>query len=198
MGDQRDLSLSLGKRRRGSSSSQAKRRIDVEEDEIIRLPACDLEAAAERFKLTLIGRVFQVKSRSIDAMINLLPKPRIWNVEGKVRGNNLGDGRFQFDFDKEEDLLKVLNKRPCHFNQWSFALERWEPCTREDFPNSIPFWISVKGVPVHFWNDGTFSEIAKALGKKLEVIQSEQRSKSPSTWTIHCNLRGEWDSRMVT
>ena len=48
-------------------------------------------------------------------------------------------------------------------------MERWEPFTKEDFPNSIPFWIGITGVPVHFWNDGTFSEIAKALGTKMAL-----------------------------
>ncbi|KAG2304581.1 hypothetical protein Bca52824_033232 [Brassica carinata] len=157
MSNRKDLASSQGDRIQGSSSNQVVHRLDVEEDEIIKLPACDLEAAAEQFKLTLIGRVFQLKSRSIDALINLLPKPRIWNVEGRVRGTNLGNGRFQFDFDNEQDLQAV------------FALERWEPFTSEDFPNSIPFWISVTGVPVHFWNDGTFSDIARALGKKLTL-----------------------------
>lgn len=169
MSNRKDPKPTQGNRIRGSSSAQNECRPNDEEDDIIKLPACDLDAAAERFKLTLIGREFQLKSRSIDALINLLPKPRIWNVEGRVRGTNLGNGRFQFDFDNEQDLQAVLNKRPCHFNLWSFSLERWEPFTREDFPNSIPFWITVTGVPVHFWNDGTFSEIAKALGKKLTL-----------------------------
>ncbi|KAF8050046.1 hypothetical protein N665_2060s0001 [Sinapis alba] len=158
-------------RQRGSSSS-ARRRLDLDvEEEIIRIPACDLTAASERFKKTLIGRVIHRGGRSVEAMINLLPRARIWNVEGRARGTNLGNGRFQFDFDKEEDLLMVLNKRPCHFNHWIFALERWEPSTSENFPNTIPFWIKITGVPVHFWNDDTFSEIAKALGK-LEAIDA--------------------------
>ncbi|XP_013713374.1 uncharacterized protein At4g02000-like [Brassica napus] len=145
------------------------------EDDIIRIPDCDINDAKERFRLTLIGRVFHVRGRSIDALINLLPRPRIWNVEGRVRGLNLGNGRFQFDFDNEADLQMVLNKRPCHFNQWSFALERWEPFTSETFPNTIPFWISVTGVPVHFWNDKTFTEIANALGKKILIDAKKAR-----------------------
>lgn len=169
MSNRKDLAPSQGNRILGSGSSKAVRSSDDGEDKIIKLPECDLEAAAERFKLTLIGRVFHLKSRSIDALINLLPKPRIRNVEGRVRGTNLGNGRFQFEFDNEHDLQAVLNKRPCHFNQWSFSLERWEPFTSEEFPNSIPFWISVTGVPVHFWNDDMFSEIARALGKKLSL-----------------------------
>lgn len=162
--------------RRGGNSSVLRRQLDLEvEDEIIRIPACDLTAASERFKKTLIGRVLHRGGRSVEAMITLLPRARIWNVEGRVRGMNLGNGRFQFDFDKEEDLVMVLNKRPCHFNHWIFALERWEPSKSEDFPNTIPFWIKVTGVPVHFWNDDAFTAVAKALGKKEAIDAKNAR-----------------------
>lgn len=77
-------------RRYGASSSQAMRRLAIEEDDIIKLPECDLKEAAERFKLTLIGRVFQLKSRSIDALINLLPKPRIGTSKAGFAVRTLG------------------------------------------------------------------------------------------------------------
>lgn len=93
------------------------------EDDIIRIPDCDMTAATEKFKRTLIGRMFYTEGRSIDAVISLLPKVNIWDVEGRVQGINLGNGRFQFNFDKDEDMKKVLAKRPWHFNRWSFSLE---------------------------------------------------------------------------
>ena len=161
--------------RRGGNSF-AQRQLDLAaEDEIIRIPACDLTEASERFKITLIGRVLHRGGRSVEAMIALLPRSRIWNVEGRARGANLGNGRFRFDFDKEEDLIMVLSKRSCHFNHWIFALERWEPSTSENFPNTIPFSIKITGVPVHFWNDDTFTAIAKALGKKEDIDAKNAR-----------------------
>ncbi|KAG2242759.1 hypothetical protein Bca52824_095401 [Brassica carinata] len=66
---------------REGSSSQAKRRLDLVE-EIIKISDCDMAVMAERFKLTLIGRVLHRGSRSIEALISQLPRPRIWNVEG--------------------------------------------------------------------------------------------------------------------
>lgn len=168
------MSKSTNRMGRDGSSSYAKEGRALEE-EIIKIPDCDMTEMAERFKLTLIGRVLHHGSRSIEALITQLPMPRIWNVEGRVRGRNLGNGRFQFDFDNEKDLQMVLNRRPCHFNQWSFALERWEAFTRDDFPNTIPFWVQVTGVPVHFWNDGNFNEIAKALGTKLAIDAKSAR-----------------------
>lgn len=153
-----------------ATASPASRHLDLEkEEEIIKIPDCDLDVATKRFKKTLIGRVLHLCGRSVEAMIGVLPRARIWNVEDIVRGVNLGNGRFQFDFDKEEDLVMVLNKRTCHFNHWIFALEQWKPFTSENFPHTVTLWIKVTGVPMHYWNDKTFEEIAKALGKKMAI-----------------------------
>lgn len=162
------MSQLSGMSRRGGNANQARRRL-VLEDEIIKIPDCDLTAAAERFKQTLIGRMFHREGRSIDALISLLPKPKIWDIEGRVHGINLGNGRFQFDFDDEEDMLKILAKRPWQFNRWMFSLEKWEPSTCNVFPNTMIFWVSVTGVPVHFWNIPTFTEIAKVLGRIINI-----------------------------
>ncbi|KAL0825265.1 hypothetical protein Bca101_048942 [Brassica carinata] len=126
---------------RNGGSSNVRRKLESE-DEIIQIPDCDLDAVMERFRMTLIGRVFNLQGQSIDALIHLLPHNRIWNVEGRVRGLNLGNGRFQFDFDNLCPKQMPL----------------------ESFPNTIPFWISVTGVPVHFWNDQTFIAISKPIG----------------------------------
>ncbi|CAA7020261.1 unnamed protein product [Microthlaspi erraticum] len=157
-----------GSARREGSPITARRRLVVD-DEIIQIPDCDLTAVTEQFKQTLIGRTFNREGRSIDALISMLPKPKIWDVEGRAHGINLGNGRFQFDFNHVDDMNKVLAKRPWHFNQWSFALEQWEPFTREDFPNTMLFWISMTGVPVHFWNNPTFNEIGKVLGTVTNI-----------------------------
>lgn len=147
----------------------------MEDDDLIRIPNCDMTAVSEKFKRTVIGRMFYTEGRSMDAVISLLPKEKIWNVEGRVQGMNLGNGRFQFDFDTEEDMNKILDKRPWHFNRWSFSLERWEPFTSELFPNTMVFWVRVTGVPIHFWNDDTFKEIGKALGeiKKIDANRAK-------------------------
>lgn len=48
--------------RRGGSSTR--RRLEMEDD-IIRIPDCDINAVSERFKLTLIGRMFNLEGRSV-------------------------------------------------------------------------------------------------------------------------------------
>ncbi|CAE6253610.1 unnamed protein product [Arabidopsis arenosa] len=94
-----------------------------DENDVVVLPQVDNSALLARLQLSLVGRMFHQGGRSIEALVSLLPKEHIWDVEGRVRGVSLGDSRFQFFFDLEADLQKILSKRPCHFNKWSFALD---------------------------------------------------------------------------
>lgn len=141
------------------------RRRSRDEEDIIKVPEFDYTDLLEKYKLSLVGKMFHQDGRSVDALIKHMPKRRIWDVEGRVRGSNLGNNKFQFDFDKEEDLLKVLQRRPCHFNKWSFSLERWTPTIKEDFPNIMLLWVTVIGVPTHYKKDESIKSIGGALGK---------------------------------
>lgn len=158
------MNRQVGSRARGASEIVRCRTQENDEEEIIRVPAFDNSDLIAKFKQTLIGRMFHSDGRSVEALLKHMPKRRIWDVEGRVRGTNLGNNRFHFDFDKEEDLIKVLEKKPCHFNRWSFSLERWTPTIKEDFPNSLPFWAVVSGVPIHYKKLETYESVGKALG----------------------------------
>lgn len=111
------------------------------------LPQVDNTALLVHLQLSLVGRMFHKGGRSIEALVALLPKEHIWDVEGRVRGVSLGDSRFQCFFETESDLQKILNKRPCHFNKWSFALERWKPHIGTSFADSMTFWVKIEGIP---------------------------------------------------
>lgn len=176
-GNNKTMNRLAGSQARGRNERGTRYRSQVEEEEIIRVPAFDNSDLIEKFKRTLIGRMFHPDGRSVDALIKHMPKRRIWDVEGRVRGTNIGNNKFLFDFDKEEDMEKVLQKRPCHFNKWSFALERWTPTIKEEFPNSIPFWVNVVGVPIHYKKLETFESVGKALGTydKADVERSRVR-----------------------
>lgn len=150
--------------REGRGREEGRRYDKKKEDDIIPIPEFDFSDLIEKYKLTLVGRMFHVDGRSVEALIKHMPKRHIWDVEGKVRGTNLGNNKFQFDFDNEQDLQKVLQRRPCHFNKWSFSLERWIPTIKEDFPNSMLFWIAISGVPNHYKKDETYRNIGNALG----------------------------------
>ena len=89
--------------------------------------------------------------------------------EDRVVGTDLGLGRFQFDFDAEEDIEAVLNMQPFHFDYWMISLVRWQPKKTNNYPSEITFWIKVLGVPLEFWEAPTFRSIGDALGETKDV-----------------------------
>ncbi|XP_024013641.1 uncharacterized protein LOC112087842 [Eutrema salsugineum] len=143
--------------------------LDEDDEEIIELPHVDNSHLIARFSRSLVGRMFNTEIRSTEALISFMPRHNIWDVEGRVHGIDLGNSRFQFNFDSEADLLKVLSKRPCHFTKWSFSLERWIPHVGEYFPNNMTFWIWISGIPTHFWLKENFEAIGSRLGRVTAV-----------------------------
>ncbi|CAH2051698.1 unnamed protein product [Thlaspi arvense] len=99
----------------------------------------------------------------------LAPRLRITKVEERVAGADLGMGRFQFDFDTEEDIQAVLAMEPLHFDGWMVPLVRWEPIMDSNYPSEITFWVRMMGVPLHFWAEPTFRSIGQAIGTVKQV-----------------------------
>ncbi|XP_010442805.1 PREDICTED: uncharacterized protein LOC104725765 isoform X2 [Camelina sativa] len=95
--------------------------------------------------------------------------PKIWKLEEKVMGADLGQGVFQFNFEEEEDILSVLQNGPYHFDSWMVSLVRWEPVISSTYPSVINFWVKVSGIPMHLWEAVTLEAIGKKIGKLLEV-----------------------------
>lgn len=129
----------------------------------IRAPVIDTSALIRENALTIIGRVVNPKEQPISALLAALP--RQWTLRGGVTGADLGLHCFQFRFELEEDLLKVLEQRPFQYNHWMVILQRWEPIISPLFPSQIPFWIRLQGIPLHFWHQDMIYNIAHDLGR---------------------------------
>lgn len=143
----------------------------------IRAPRVDNSALIKENSLTLIGRVTNPQEQRIWALIPALP--RKWHLQGRATGADLGNGCFQFRFEREEDLKRVLDNRPYHFAYWMVIIQRWEPVISATFPSQIPFWIRIKGLPLHFWYDEMVCDIGKDLGTLLnhELTKTTARVK---------------------
>lgn len=129
----------------------------------IRAPPLDTSALIRENALTLIGRLTNPQEQRIWALIASLP--RKWNARGRVVGADLGHNCFQFRFEREDDLQRVLDNRPYHFNYWMVVIQKWEPVISGTFPSMIPFWIRIKGLPLHFWQDAMICKIGRDLGE---------------------------------
>lgn len=129
---------------------------------LVRVPDSDVSELIDRNKLTLIGRVTNPVIQKTRALVDFFLQH--WHVLGRVTGRDLGPSLFQFSFESEHDLQTILSKAPFHFKRWMFILQRWEPVISDTFPAHIPFWITVHGIPLHYWKDETIEAIGKALG----------------------------------
>lgn len=112
--------------------------------------------------LTLIGRLTSPQEQRIWALIPALP--RKWNLQGREVWSDLGNNCFQYHFEREDDLRRVLDNRPYHFAKWMVILQRWEPVISPSFPSLIPFWIKIKGLPIHYWHDDMVARVGQELG----------------------------------
>lgn len=96
-------------------------------------PEFDTSTLIKENALTAIGRVVKPKDQPIGALFSALP--RKCSLKGGISGSDLGLHCFQFRFELEEDLLKVLAQRPYHYNHWIVILQRWEPVISPTFPS---------------------------------------------------------------
>ncbi|XP_024007981.1 uncharacterized protein LOC112083984 [Eutrema salsugineum] len=131
----------------------------------IRAAELDTSELEQENRLTIIGRLTNPGKQQLWGMITFLPKR--WDLRGKAFRADLGQGCFQYHFDFEYDLQKVLDNRPYHYSEWMVILQRWEPVISPDFPSQIPFWIELKGIPLHYWR----RELLRKFGRELGVVE---------------------------
>ena len=100
-----------------------------------------------------------------------------WQVVGSFTGRDLGPLLFQFTFETEQDLQAILAKAPYHFKRWMIILQRWEPIVSDQFPAFIPFWITVHGIPLHYWTREALEAIGEGLGlvEDFDVVRGRIR-----------------------
>lgn len=129
----------------------------------ILIPRFDNTEIIARYERTLIGRCMNPQKQDMKILLFLFP--RIWKVEGRAVGTDLGLGRFQFDFEQEEDIIEVPKMEPFHFDFWMVSLVRWKPVLEPNYPTKITFWVRVLDIPLQFRVAQIFQSVGEAIGK---------------------------------
>lgn len=161
----------------------------------VKIPVADTNALIEENRLTLIGRVTNPAVQKTRALVDFFIQH--WHVSGQITGKALGPSLFQFKFENERDLQLILEKGPYHFKRWMLILQRWEPVVSDNFPALIPFWITVHGIPLHYWSEVTLETIGKELGpvEDFDVDQARVRVSinglQPLEMKLEINVAGE-------
>lgn len=120
--------------------------------------------------MSLIGKILNPKKQNVEKLLQSMPSQ--WGMQDRITANDLGNGRFLFNFTLEDDLNLVLSKGPFHYNYCMFVLVRWEPVIHDDYAWTIPFWVVLFGIPLHLWNLNNLKSIGGRLGHiDLDSIQ---------------------------
>ncbi|KAL0828145.1 hypothetical protein Bca101_051823 [Brassica carinata] len=141
--------------------------IQYDDDEPILLTADDDGQVIKEFRMSLIGKILNPKKQNVEKLLQTMPTQ--WGVQDRVTANDLGNGRFLFNFTSEEELNEVLSKGPFHYNYCMFVLVQWEPIIHDDYPWIIPFWVVMSGIPLHLW---TVKNL-KSIGGRLAHVDTD-------------------------
>ncbi|XP_019089360.1 PREDICTED: uncharacterized protein LOC104783456 [Camelina sativa] len=156
-----------------------KGKADLVRTETVKISNSLMAQRIQQFSLTLIGRLMNPMVQRMESLLANLPK--IWKLEERVEGADLGQDTFQFNFQTEEDLQGVLRNGPYHFDNWMLSLVRWEPIISDTYPSAINFWVKVSGIPMHFWEAATL----QAIGKKVGILHDVDEESGSLFVTIN-------------
>ncbi|XP_056854124.1 uncharacterized protein LOC130503523 [Raphanus sativus] len=82
--------------------------VEEDDDEPIQLQDQADEHLINEYSSSLIGKILNPKKHNVERLI--VDMPRQWGMSEKITAYDLGNGRFLFNFDNEEDLKSVLEQ----------------------------------------------------------------------------------------
>ncbi|WZY99238.1 hypothetical protein YC2023_071567 [Brassica napus] len=112
--------------------------------------------------LALVGRLTNPKEHKMSSNLPSLAKK--WNVDPST-GSDLGRDCSQFRLATEEDIQEFLKNRPYQYGRWMLIVQRWEPNISQSFQSQILFWITIRGIPLHYWHEKRVRNIGLEPGE---------------------------------
>ncbi|KAG7599472.1 Reverse transcriptase domain [Arabidopsis suecica] len=110
------------------------------EDETINLPVELCEEAIKETRYSLVTKPVNLRKQNLRAMLTTLP--RLWGVSEEVNGRILENKKIQF---------------------------LWNPNQTDEDLKYIPFWVQVRGIPLHFLTTRMVTHIGENLGHFMET-----------------------------
>ncbi|KAL0749510.1 hypothetical protein Bca101_031513 [Brassica carinata] len=150
--------------------------MSLEEEVPLTLPNDPRFRVFDENATSLLGCLLNPDCQSMSRMIDYMPTA--WRVHGRVRGIALSRERFQFIFQREEDLLTVLKDRPWSYNHWAMVMERWTLNPPPDFLQTMQLWTRIRHIPINFYTSETMWKLAAEVGHMEEVAYDPKISQT--------------------
>ncbi|KAL0801694.1 hypothetical protein Bca101_056870 [Brassica carinata] len=185
------------KRKEPTLLEELKEKQLLEEGETVDIPDLEMEDLIEENLVSVIVRCLNPHVHKVGGLVKALPP--IWGLEDRVRGRGVGEDRVQFIFTSESDLQHVLTKGPWFVNGWMVSLNQWSPDPAPYFLQRIPFWIRVRGLPIHMLKKEVVESLLGPLGK-VELVELHAKHSNSLEYIralVHVNTEAPLQFRMT-
>ncbi|VFQ96661.1 unnamed protein product [Cuscuta campestris] len=143
--------------------------ISFSDEEIINLSA--------RFVCTIVGRF----TKGRPCLISIHKAFERIAFENEFIVSLLDESHILINFEYENDFLRCLLRKYWKINGFILKVFRW---THDFDPNIdsplIPVWISLEGLPIHFFDSLALYSIANLIGKPLKTDAATANLSRPS------------------
>nr|VDD52928.1 unnamed protein product [Brassica oleracea] len=148
----------------------------LEVGEMVDIPELENEDLIEENSLSVVVRCLNPTVHKVGGIVKALPP--IWGLEDRVRGISVGENMAQFIFNYNSDLHHVLTRGPWFVNGWIVAMDQWLPNPGPEFLHRIPFWVRIRGIPIHLLKKQAVESLMGHLGKVEKVELHAKNSSS--------------------
>nr|XP_023912061.1 uncharacterized protein LOC112023668 [Quercus suber] len=162
-------------------------KLTTEEEEVISISDDCRKEEIESCSQSLIGKILTCKPFNKRVAQSTLK--RAWDLENKVQIVEVGANLFQFKFQTEFDMERVLRGGPWTFDNQVLLLVQWQSgmiaCNVKFV--STPFWVQIWGALFDMVSPRVEEEIGSRLGT-VEEVEKRPKQDIPGCWVTTSNI----------
>ncbi|XP_050259209.1 uncharacterized protein LOC126704235 [Quercus robur] len=149
-------------------------RLTADEEDVIAIPDEERMAEIEICTLSLIGKFLTCKPFNKRAAKNTIR--RAWGLDKDLQIVDVGSNLFQFKFQTEFDLKRILKGGPWTFDNQLLMLKKWQKGMSASNVKleHASLWVQIWGAPF----DMSSPQVVALVGSKLGMLEEvEKRSR---------------------
>ena len=160
-------------------------KLTVEEEEVIMISEEARLPEIESCTLSLIGKFLTCKAFNKRAVLSTMK--RVWGMQSDLQIVEVGTNLFQFKFQSEFDLIRVLKGGPWCFDNQLLMLKRWHKgMTASNVKlECASLWVQIWGAPF----DMLSAKIATEVGSRLGTVDDVERHRRQDMQNFFMRIR---------
>ena len=160
-------------------------KLTVDEEEVIEITEEGRREEIESCNLSLIGKFLTCKAFNKMAAKNTIR--RAWGLENQLHILEVGPNLFQFKFNSEFDMSRVLRGGPWTFDNQLLMIKRWRKgMTATNIKwDTASIWVQIWGAPF----DMISPVVAERIGSRLGVVEEVEKRRRQEEQNLFMRVR---------